>query len=170
MGSGLFGDFAGDGVADLFRTGISADIGSADFRSSEHGCDSFFDRVGGLGSAEVTQHHRARPDLSNRVRDPLPGDVRRRTVDGFKHRREFILRIQIRGGSNADGADNRGAEIGENIPKKVGTHDNIEPVGVADKMRGEDVDVELVGADIGKLPGDRSEAFIPEGHSVNDAV
>ena len=59
--------------------------------------------------AEVFEHHRARPDLADRIGDALAVDVGRRTVHRLEQRREFTLGIDIRRRRDADGARARGA-------------------------------------------------------------
>ena len=46
----------------------------------------------GIGLAEMLQHHRARPDLADRIGDALPGNVGRRAVHRLEQRGEFALR------------------------------------------------------------------------------
>ena len=54
--------------------------------------------------AQKIQHHRAAPDLANRVGDSLASDVGRRAVHRLEQRREQPLGIEVVTGGNADGA------------------------------------------------------------------
>ena len=63
-----------------------------------------------------------------------------------------------------------GTQVGEDVAEEVAAHHHVEPVRMADEVGGEDVDVELVGVDVGILRGERREALVPEGHGVDDAV
>ena len=83
LGHGLA---AGDGV------GGAAEIAGAQLRIGQHLLDRGDDRGGGVLLAEMLQHHRARPDLADRIGDALPGDVRRRAVHRLEHRRKIALR------------------------------------------------------------------------------
>ena len=73
-------------------------------------------------------------------------------MDGLEERREAAFRIDVAGGSDADGSGAGGAEVGEDVAEEVGGDDDVEAVGVEDEVRGEDVDVVLV-------PGDGGEVF-----------
>ena len=73
----------------------------------------------GFDLAEMFEHHRARPDLADRIGDALPGDIRRRAVHRLEHRRKFALGIDIAGRRDADRAGTGRAEIGENVAEQV---------------------------------------------------
>jgi len=62
-------------------------------------------------------------------------------VDGFEHGRKFSFRIEIRGGSNANGSNYGWTQVGENVPEKVGAHHDIKPIRVPHKMCGQDIDM-----------------------------
>ena len=54
----------------------------------------------------------------------------------------------------ADGAmpivpQHGGPEVGQDVAEQVRADDDVEPVGMLHEMRGQDVDVVLVGADVG---------------------
>ena len=99
--------------------------------------------------AEMLEHHRARPDLADRVGDAAAGDVGRRAVHRLEHRGVFALGVDVAGGRDADRADAGRPEIGQDVAEQVGADDDVEPVGMAHEMRGQDVDVVLVGLDVG---------------------
>ena len=120
--------------------------------------------------AEVVEHHRARPDLPDRVGDPLPRDVGGGPVHGLEHRRVLPLRVEVRGGGDADRARDGGAEIGQDVAEQVAPHDHVEPVRMEDEVRGEDVHVVLRRAHVGVPLRHRREALVPVGHGVDDAV
>src|SRR5437764_29129 len=78
-----------------------------------------------------------------------------RTIEPISRaRRRFIAMARIR-------LADRGGDGGA---------DDIEPIRVPDEMRRQDVDVVLVGLDVGIILRDRGEALVPIGHRVNDAV
>src|SRR5256885_927377 len=60
--------------------------------------------------------------------------------------------------------------FGDILSEKIRSHDHVEPVRMAHEMSGQDIDVILVRADVRILRGHRLKAFVPERHSVNDAV
>ena len=55
-------------------------------------------------------------------------------------------------------------------PNRFERDDDVEAVGEAHEMRGQDVDVELVGPDAGIARGHRLEALVPVRHRDRDAV
>ncbi len=50
-----------------------------------------------LGMTQVLEHHRAAPDLPNRVSDAFSSDVGRRTMHRFEQTWEFALRVDVGG-------------------------------------------------------------------------
>src|SRR5439155_8765799 len=74
------------------------------------------------------------------------------------------------GRRDADGAGAGGAEIRQDVAEQVGRYDDVEPVGMRDEVRGQDIDVELVPADVGILLGHRLDALVPVRHRDRDAV
>ena len=54
----------------------------------QHDFDRLDDGLGRFRLAEMLQHHRARPDLADRIGDALPVNIRRRAVHRLEHRRE----------------------------------------------------------------------------------
>ena len=64
----------------------------------------------------------------------------------------------------------RRTEIGQDVAEQVRADDDVEPIGMAHEMRGQDIDVVLVGLDVGIVARDRGEALVPERHRVDDAV
>src|SRR6185437_7404162 len=82
------------------RCRFAAYVGGAKFRIGEYIFNRLFDCVRGLLLAEMTQYHRAGPDLSDRIGDSLAGNVGSRSVHRLKHGREFALGIQIGGWRN----------------------------------------------------------------------
>ena len=60
----------------------------------EHALDRADDRVVRLAVAEEVEHHRARPDLPDRVGDAPAGDVGRRAVHRLEQRRMTARRVR----------------------------------------------------------------------------
>ena len=110
----------------------------------ENSLDRLKDRGPGFTVAKVIKHHRTAPDLSDRVGNAFAGDVRSASVNGFEHAGKFTFRVEVSRGSVADGAGYRGTKITEYVAEEVGCDNDINPVGVEDKVRREDVNVELV--------------------------
>jgi nucleoside-diphosphate-sugar epimerase len=106
----------GDGFADVDRVGGAADVARA--RAAR---EDFFDRLDDgrsrFGIAEMLEHHRARPDLTDRVGHAFARNVGRRAVNGFEHRGILAFGVEVRRRRDADRADDRRAEIGEDVTK-----------------------------------------------------
>ena len=120
---------------------------------------------------EELEHHRARPDLADRIGDALSRDVRRRAVHRLEQRRERPLGIDVRRRRDADRAANRGTEVGQDVAEQIRADDDVEDLRALHEVRGEDVDVVRVGA---SRPGTARaialEALVPVRHRDRDAV
>src|ERR1700737_790168 len=91
-------------------------------------------------------------------------------MDRLKHGRKFLFRVEICRWRNANGSDYGWTEIGEDVPKKIGAYHHVKPIGMTHKMRGENVDMKLIGANVRIFARERTEAIVPKRHGVNDAV
>src|SRR5271169_2619865 len=153
-------DRPGDRLADFFGARAAAQV-----RRVRTFPEDVFDRVEhgvrGLAVAEKLEHHRARPDLADRVRDVPAHDVGRRAVDRLEQRGVLSLRIQVRRRRDRNRARARGPEIREDVSEEVRADDDVEPVRVPDEMRGQDVDVVLVGPDVGVFLRDGLGPLVP---------
>src|SRR5258706_12528991 len=104
----------GDRLADVAGRGLSADVARA--RSlGQHALDRAHDGPARVLVSEVLEHHRARPDLSDGVRDVLSGDVGGRAVHRLEHRRELALGVDVARGRDADRSGAGGAEGREDV-------------------------------------------------------
>ena len=121
-------------------------------------------------AAQELQHQRARPDHGNGVGDALAVDVRRRAVHGLEQRREGALRVQVGRGRDADGAGAGRTQVRQDVAEQVGGHHHVEALGLQHEARGQDVDVLLVGLDVGELLADGVGALVPPRHADGDAV
>src|SRR5258708_5854253 len=101
----------------------------------------------------MTEHHRGRPNLPYGVGDSLPCDIRRRAVHGLKHGWIFFFWIEVGGRGDADRSYDGGAQVGENIAKKIGAYNHVKPVWMAHEMSGQNIDVILIQPNVGILSG-----------------
>src|SRR5688572_4629040 len=86
-----------DGLTEVRGGSLAAEVRR--LRSlREHGLDRLEHCGTGVLATEMVEHHRAGPDLANRVRDLLPIDVRRRAVHRLEQRRVDALGVQVCGG------------------------------------------------------------------------
>src|SRR4051812_34865711 len=158
-----------DRLSQLFRRSLSAHV-ARPRAFGEDALDGPYDRVAGVLVTEVLEHHRARPDLADGVRDALSGDVGRGPMHRLEHRGELALRGQVRGRCDADRAGHAGSQIGEDVAEEVGPDHDVESVRALHEMRAEDVDVELVDAHVRVLLRHRLYPLVPVGHRDGDAV
>src|SRR4030088_2815399 len=136
----------GNSCPQTLGRGLSSNIWSTDFGLCQSFCDRVLDRIGSVGDAEMSQHHSARPDLTDGIRNSFPCNIGGGTVDRLKHRWVFLFRIQIRRRSDANRSDYGRAQVGKNITEKIGADNNVKPVRVSHKVSREDIDVELIGS------------------------
>src|SRR4029077_6041836 len=134
----------GDRRAAATGVGPSSEIARSEISVRENRLDSGEDLGGGLGMTEGTEHHRARPDLADRIGDSLPRNIGRRTMNRFKKRRKFAFWVNVGRWRDADRAGAGWAEIREDVAKQVRRDDNVEAVRIEDELRGQNVDVVLV--------------------------
>src|SRR5258708_30748157 len=159
----------GDRLSDVAGRGLAADVARAR-TLGQHALDRAHDGLARVLVSEVLEHHRARPDLPDRVGDVPARDVRRRAVHRLEHRREFAFRVDVARGGDADGAGAGGAEVREGVAEEVRPDHDVEPVRMLHEVGGEDVDVVLVGLDLWVARGHGANAFVPVGHGDRDPL
>ena len=93
--------------------------------------DGAHDRRRRVGMAEMLEHHRARPDLADRIGDALAGDVRRGAVHRLERRRKIALGIDVGRRRDADRAADGRTEIGQDVAEQVRADDDVEPIADA---------------------------------------
>ena len=104
-----------------------------------------------LALSEVDEHLHRGEQESRRVRDVLPGDVGRGTVDRLEHRGR---RTDVRGTDETDRARDLRGDVGDDVPVEVQGQDDVEvPRSVSDQRRA-DVDDAVLVLDVGVLGGD----------------
>src|SRR5690606_30717071 len=93
-----------DRLAEFFGGSLAADVGRA--RRAAGGVERLFDGGddvrAGFRVAQVVEHHRARPDRADRVRDALAGDVGGRSMHRLEQRRMDAIGIDVAGRRDAD--------------------------------------------------------------------
>jgi hypothetical protein len=80
--------------------------------------------------SQVLEHQRARPDLADRIRDALAGDVGRRAVHRLEQRRELALGIDVADGAMPIVPAGR-AEVRQDVAEEVRADDDVEALGCA---------------------------------------
>ena len=112
-----------------------------------------------LEAERVAQHHRARQDGRDRVRDALARDVRRGAVDRLIH----TLAALVHGGGrqHTDRAGDHGSLIGQNIAEQVAGYDNIELTRIADELHRAVVNIHIGVLDLRVLVLDAVHGFAP---------
>ena len=116
------------------------------------------------------QHHRRRPDLSDRIGDALARNIWRRAVNRLEQRGKIAGGVDVGRWCHTDGAGAGRAKIRQDVAEQVRGHDNIEPVRMQHEIRCQYVDVILV--DINIRIGFRhfGDSFVPIGHGDRDAI
>jgi len=77
-----------------------------------------------------------------------------------------LFRIEIRGGSNANGSNYGWTQVGEECPRKGWSPPRHQTNRVPHKMCGQDIDMKLVRADIREFSRHLMKAFVPERHGM----
>ncbi len=101
---------------------------------------------------------------------PLPAMSGAEPCTGSNSRRKHALGIDVGRRRDADRAADRGPEVGKNVAEQVRADDDVETVRALHEVRGEDVDVILVGANARILRRHRAKALVPVRHRDRDAV
>src|SRR6266566_3960131 len=91
-------------------------------------------------------------------------------MDWLKHRGIFFFWVEIRRRGDTYRSHDRRAKIGKNVPEEIRTHDNIEPVRMAHKMGGQNIDVILICTDFRVVRRHCVKTFIPERHGMDDSI
>lgn len=138
--------------------------------AGQHIFDSFQDRRCSVGFTKVLEHQRRAPNLPDRIGDPTSGDVGRRSVNWLEQTRKSPFWVDVSAGSDADGAGARGPQVRQDVTEEIAGDNHVEPVGVQNEIRREDVDVELVHLDVGKPLTHLLDALVPVRHRDRDTV
>src|SRR5690606_18687773 len=117
---------------------------------------------GGVGLAEVVEHHRRREDRGDGVGLLLAGDVGGRAVHRLEHRRAGAGGDQVAGGGEPDPPGYRAAEVGEDVAEEVVGDDHVVLLGRLHEVDAGRVDVVVGGGDVGVLGGHLFEGALPE--------
>ena len=96
----------------------------------------------------------------------LATDVEGCAVNGFEHRRETALRIEVGGRRDAQAAGEGGGEVGEDVGVKICGHDGVQACGLGDHARGHGVDEHFVPGDGGKILCHFGCDLVPQDHAV----
>ena len=79
---------------------------------------------------------------------PLPAMSGAEPCTGSNSDGNVALGIHVRGRRDADRAAHGGPEVGQYVAEEIGCDDDVEPLRPLHEVRGQDVDVELVGAHV----------------------
>ena len=82
---------------------------------------------------------------------PLPAMSGAGAVNGLEHGGVLPRRIDVGRWRNPNGPCDGRAQVRQNIAEEVAAHHHIEPIRVLDEVRGQDIDMVLVRANIGIL-------------------
>src|SRR5207253_9945897 len=106
------GDPRGDRLADLGSRGLAPEVTREKRALRDLLLERGHDRACRVRVAEVLEHHRARPDLGDRVSDAPAGDVGGGAVYRLEHRRLLPPRGDVAAGGRAERACEGRAGVG----------------------------------------------------------
>lgn len=129
----------------------------------EYGFHAVDDRCRGRCLSKMVEHHGACPNLSDRVGDALPSDIRCRTVYRLEETRIRVFGIDIAAGRNTDGSSASRTQVREYVSEEIAGDDNVEPIRVHDEPRGQDVDVIFVDGDLREALRHCRDPLVPKG-------
>src|SRR5215472_7744696 len=111
---------------------------------------------------EMVEQKLARPDRGDRIGNTPACNVRCRAVNGLKEARVAPWRVEIRAGSQPQAAGDSGAQVGENIAKEVGGHNDIQALRSRDEAGCQRVDQLLFVHNAGEIRSHLPEHLVPE--------
>ena len=156
-------DRGGDRGAEIPGAGIAAEIGGARAAIGQHLGDRALDRVRPRRSRRNASSIIApdqiwpiglampRPAMSGA--EPCTGS----NIEGYSR-----SGLMLPEGAMPIEPTHRGPEIGQDVAEQIRADHDVEPIGMAHEMRGQDVDVVLVGLDVGVVARDRGKALVPD--------
>src|SRR5438093_3575250 len=150
---------AGDDLGDLHRP-AAAGVDTFDEAAAETRDERIVDRGARVGLAEEVEHERDRADRADWARDALPGVLRGRAVDRLEHR--DLPGMDVPRGGGAEAADERRAEVGEDVAEEVRRDDDVELLRLQHHPHRGGVDVHRVARDVGVAGADLLEHLTPE--------
>ena len=94
--------------------------------------------------AQPVEHHRATPDLTNRIGDAFAGDIGRAAMNRLKKAGKLALRVDVGARRNSNGTGTCRTQIGQDIAEQVAGYNNVKHARSLDEMGGQDIDMKLV--------------------------
>src|SRR6058998_102804 len=157
-----------DGRGDVAGSGRPAEI-RRPYSGGERRPYRLLEGAGRPGSAELLEHQRAGEHGRHRVGDPLAREWRCRAVHRLEQPRSPPARMKIGAGGEPQPADERGAQVGQDVAVQVVGHDDLEALRLAHQLHRQCVHVAVLGLDPAEPGGDALERLLPDlvsGHGV----
>ncbi len=114
----------------------------------------------------MIEHLRRGPEAGDGIGDALAGDVERRAMDRFEHRREAPLRIDVGRRRDAEAAGQRTGKVGQDVGVEVGGDDGVEALRLQRHPHRHRIDQHLVPGDVGKLFRHLLGDLVPHHHAM----
>ena len=118
----------------------------------------------------MLQHQSAAPYLANGIRDPFARDVGRGSMNRLEQTGMNSFWIDIGRRRNADCPGTGGTEVGKNIAEQVTSDNNVEPIGMQNKIRAQNINVIFVDLHLWIIRGHLGDSLIPVWHADKQAV
>jgi len=118
----------------------------------------------------VIQQQHQRRNRGGGVGFALPGDIGGGTVDGFKHRGESPVGIDVSRGRQPDTTGDGPGLVCQNIAKEVIGNDHVETTGISYQENRGGVDVQVIHFYLGVFPRYFLDAATPQVPGVNQDV
>src|SRR5262245_39293244 len=96
--------FTDDGVSQLFRFGLTTEVGRPVLPRCDDALDGTENAIVHVAVAQMIRHHCPRPDGADWIGHALARDVRGRPVNRLEHRRVSPLGVDVRSRSDAEAA------------------------------------------------------------------
>src|SRR3989454_3462531 len=157
-----------DGGGDVAGSGRPAEI-RGPYSGGERRPYRPLEVAGRPGSAQLLEHQRTGEHGRHRIGDPLAREWRCRAVHRLEQPRSPPARMKIGAGGDPQPADERGAQVGQDVAIQVVGYDDLEALRLAHQLHRQGVHVAVLGLDPAELGGDPFERLLPDpvsGHCI----
>src|SRR3954470_4761189 len=134
-----------DRVGELVGAGGAAEVAGHRLLLADRRLERVADARGAFAIVHVFEHHAGREHERRRICDPLPGNVRCRTVHGLEDRPAMT---DVGAGREAEAADEPRDLVGEDVAEEVRRDDDVEPLRMEHEVHRRRIDDHLLELDV----------------------